>query len=146
MQLLLGIADRDVLVQKGSVSSFLIYDSQSFPVVLGVEYPVPDGILRTFCDSSSLDFHQILQRSGLSRTGGQGLKYGIPCLLYTPFLGQGVPEWIADISKLLVMNDNGKYLFVAVRTGVGIFASAVYGADNFEGLVNLFLGEVCLKV
>ena len=136
MRLLIGVSDVDgLMVHKSFVSSFLIYDHQSLPTVLGVEYAVPEGIVRTFSDYSSSDFLLTLQRSGLSQSDRMGIVPGIPCMFCAPFLGKGATEWVADVFRLLAINDRGKELFAACRSGLGKFVTATYGDNHFEKFV-----------
>jgi len=135
MRLLVGLSGNELTRHNAFVSSFLLYDRQSLPAVLGSEYSVPEGVMRTFSDASSLDFRETLQRSGIAGLDRSGLIYGVPCLFFIPFLGKGVPEWLVNVSRLLVINDYGKELFVVWQKGLGIFATAAYGDDNFDNTV-----------
>jgi len=138
MRLLVGIDGKDVMVHKTFISSFLIYGYSSLPVVLGIEYILPEGIVRTFSDSTSADFHAVLHRSGIAQTVPAEFMPGIFRLFYMPFLGKGVPEWIANVSRVLVINDHGKHLFAACRNEAGAFVTKVYADHDFENFVAAF--------
>ena len=122
------------LIRKTDISSFLVYNFQSFPVVLGLEYVIPTGIFRTFTDSSQPDFYEVLQRSlGSSRLMPE--MSGVSRMLCTPFLGRGVPEWFLEVSRLLAVNDQGQPLFAAKQRHDGAFATSTFGSQNFEQFV-----------
>jgi hypothetical protein len=123
------------IVRKPDISSFLVYDFQSFPVILGLEYVIPTGIFRTFSDASEPDFYDVLQRSiGSSRLVPE-MSHGTSRILCTPFLGKGVPEWFTDVSRMLAVNDQGKPLFAAKQRDDGTFTTSIFGAKDFEQLV-----------
>jgi len=122
-------------VQKSFIASFLIFDRQSLPVVLGVEYPMSEGIVRTFSDTSSSDFQSVLQRSGIP-ANVPGLIHGASCCLSVPFLGKGVPEW-TSVTKLLACNDAGKFLFAAQKNEEK-FETALLGDQKFENFVRTY--------
>lgn len=136
MRLLIGIGENNLLVPRSDIVSFLLYDHRRFPSVLGIEYPVEEGIVRTFSDHTSSDFASVLQRSGLGQTDTAGITYGTANIMVNPYLGKGIPEWFSDIARLLVINDYGKHLFAAVKENTdGGFRTAAYGAANFEQFV-----------
>ena len=137
MRLLIGVDSIDGRTEhRLFVSSFVIYDHQASPVVLGVEYPVQEGIVRTFADATSPDFLSTLRRSSVPHLDRVAAIVGVPCLFVVPFLGKGIPERIVGVSKVLAINDHGKELFVANRLlPTGTFATATYSDHNFDNLV-----------
>jgi hypothetical protein len=137
MRLLIGTSrGSGWVVPRSWIASFLIYDRQSLPVVFGVEYGVPEGIMRTFSESSSPEFRATLQRSGISYADRSGIVPGVHCLFCAPFLGKGVPDWTPEVARLLVISDSGKELFAArtAETGGG-WETAAYGDAHFSGFV-----------
>jgi hypothetical protein len=135
MRLLLCIGTGHEIVRKTDISSFLVSDFQSLPVVLGLEYVIPTGIFRTFSDSSEQDFYEVLQRSIGPASSMLEMGCGVPRILCTPFLGKGIPEWFLDVSRILAVNDLGKPLFAARRREDGTFVTSTFGAKDFEQFV-----------
>jgi hypothetical protein len=135
MRLLLSIGTGHETIRKPDISFFLVYDFQSLPVVLGLEYIIPTGIFRTFSDSSESDFYEVLQRSIGSSISAPETSYGASHILCTPFLGKGVPEWFTDISRLLAVNDQGKPLFTSRQKEDRTFATSTVGAKDFDQFV-----------
>ena len=143
MRLLL-YGDNGLVVRKQHIASFVLFDRQALPAVIGVEYLLPSGVVRTFSDSSASDFHEVLHRSGAlsssssSSPAARNSPSGVPSVLCTPFLGKGVPEWFDGVAKLLVINDSGKYLFAARRDEWGKFEAATYGDQRFDDFIRAF--------
>jgi len=136
MRLLLGIEGHRTAISKQFIASFLLHDQQMSPSILGLEYTVNEGILRTFIDAAAPDFYQVLQRSGLMQEALRS-EYRAPCLLCVPYLGKGVPEQIPAISQLLAINDHGKQLFLAWQE-TGQFRSLMFDDPKFEQTVRSF--------
>jgi len=134
MKLLIG-TDNGRTVWREFTSSFVVLSRQSLPVVLGVEYVIPEGVVRTFAGVDDSDFYDVLQRSSVLQPGMEGITYGVSCLLCTPFLGKGVPEWLPNVSRVLAVNTAGKYLFLTVQHESGKFETAVYGDPNFDQML-----------
>ena len=130
--------ENGLAVQKLHIASFVIFDSQSIPAVLGIEYRISEGIVRTFSDVSSPDFYDVLQRSGVQISGFDRSCTG-SFVLSVPFLGKGVLERTDRVSKLLAINDAGKYL-LAVRKNAGVFEVATFGDERFETFVQTWFG------
>jgi hypothetical protein len=135
MRLLFSNGTGHEIVRKPDISLFLVYDFQSFPVVLGLEYVLPTGIFRTFSDSTEPDFYDVMQRSIGSSHSMPEMGDGVSRILCTPFLGKGVPEWFRDVSRILAVNDQGKPLFAARQMDDGTFTTSTFGAKDFEQFV-----------
>jgi len=124
--------------QKSHIASFVLFDRRSLPVLLGVEYPLAEGIVRTFSDINDSDFLAVLSRSGVP-TRLQGND--VPCVISTPFLGKGTSDVTTGVFQLLAINDNGKYLFATRKNEADRFETATYGDKNFDHFIQAYFSQ-----
>ncbi|GHT31421.1 hypothetical protein FACS1894214_2710 [Planctomycetales bacterium] len=142
MRVLLFHKDSGWIV-KQSILSFVAHDFQSVPVAFGIEYQMQDGTLWTFADTNKEDeesFFTGLKRSGLLTSSAQSVICGTNSVHCVPFLTKGVPETIADVSKIIISSDIGKFLYAAVFKP-GRIESTDYSDPNFQENVAAIYGS-----
>lgn len=106
------------------IASFLLHDPFGSPVLVGLEYAMPEGTAWTFASADEDDFHKILGTSGILHTLIPGSRFGMSNLLCTPVLCRGVPRWFTDVDALLVCTD----------AGVPFFLARKFAPDRFRGI------------
>jgi hypothetical protein len=109
----------------GNISSYLLFNEWTAPVLLGIEHSFSSGTAWSFAKESDDDFQKILGQSGLLNTVIPGCVSGSPSLLCTPFLRKGVPCWVSPVLALSAATDiNRTPLVTAYRTEQGFFDSS----------------------
>jgi hypothetical protein len=119
------------------ISSFLLHDPFGTPILIGLEYAMPEGTAWTFASADDEDFHKILGTSGILHTLIPGSRLGTPNLLCTPILRKGIPRWFMDVERLVVQTDTGIPIFLAWKIEDGRFRGLSYREKEFKvGLGN----------
>jgi len=117
------------------ISSWLACDTLGAPVIVGLEYRLPEGTAWTLASSDDKDFDKILTTSGILFMEITGNLSETPGLLCVPILGKGVPRRVDDVRSFLVCADDGTPFFYAERTADGGFRGTYYNDANFRECV-----------
>ena len=115
-----------------NISSWLACDRLGLPVIVGLEYRLPEGTAWTLASSDDKDFDKILTTSGILFMEIAGNRSGTPGLLCVPMLGKGVPRRVDDVRSFLVSADDGTPFFYAAQTTTGAFQGTYYHDANFR--------------
>jgi hypothetical protein len=118
------------------ISSFLLHDPFGVPVLVGLEYIMPEGTAWTLASADEDDFHKILGTSGILHTLIPGSRPGTPNLHCTPILRKGVPRWFTDVDELVVGTDMGLPFFLVRKIGADRFQGVLYQDQDFRDLFN----------
>lgn len=119
------------------LSSLMLYDPLGTPIVVGLEYVMPEGTAWTFASEDDDDFHRILGTSGILHTVVPGFRPGTPNLLCTPVLKKGVPRWFDDVDAFVVSTDSGIPFFLAHKTTPALFRTVYYHSAEFKERLQL---------
>lgn len=113
MRITIRYARSLILETVSDISSFLLHDPLGSPVLVALEYAMPEGTAWTFASSEERDFYRILETSGVMRTLIPGNRFGTANLLCSPVLRRGVPRWFTDVDALVASTEAGIPLFLA---------------------------------
>ena len=114
------------------ISSFLLHDPFGTPILIGLEYAMPEGTAWTLASADEEDFHKILGTSGILHTLIPGSRLGTANLLCTPILRKGMPRWFTDVDRLVIQTDMGIPFFLARKIGDGRFQGICYRDREFK--------------
>jgi hypothetical protein len=116
----------------GDLASFLLYDPLGIPILVGLEYVMPEGLAWTIAEEADNDFYRILGTSGVLHSVVPGFKPGRNNLLCTPVLRKGIPRWFDDASGFVVSTDQNIPFFLAYKNETGNFCSIYYHSSEFR--------------
>ena len=119
-----------------NISSWLACDRLGLPVMVALEYRLPEGTAWTLASADDKDFDKILTTSGILFMEISGNHSGTPGLLCVPMLGKGVPRRVDDVRSFLVSADDGTPFFYAEQTTSGTFQGTYYHEVNFRERVS----------
>ena len=119
-----------------AISSFLLHDPFGVPVLVGLEYAMPEGTAWTLASADEDDFHKILGTSGILHTLIPGNQPGTPNLLCTPILRKGIPRWFTDAAGLVASTDTGIPFFLARKISAERFQYIFYQAPEFKDILS----------
>jgi len=114
------------------ISSFLLHDPFGSPVLIALEYAMPEGTAWTLASADEDDFHKILGTSGILHTLIPGSRPGTANLLCTPVLRQGIPRWFTDVAGLVAGTNAGLPFFLAHKIGPDRFRGICYRDPDFK--------------
>lgn len=119
------------------LSSLMLHDPLGSPILVGLEYVMPEGTAWTFAGEEDDDFHRILGTSGILHTVVPGFRAGTANLLCTPVLRKGVPRWFGDVESFVVSTDQGVPFFLADKTTPTQFRTVYYHSAEFKERLQL---------
>ena len=114
------------------LSSLMLYDPLGTPILVGLEYHMPEGTAWTFASADDDDFYKILGTSGILHTFISGYCPGKPNLLCTSVLRKGVPRWFCGVDSFVVSTNQGDPFFLAYKTAPALFRTVYYHSAEFK--------------
>lgn len=137
MKATIGLSGRFSWEAVSDLSSVMLYDPLGTPILVGLEYVMPEGTAWTFADAGDDDFYRILGTSGILHTVVPGFRSGQSNLLCTPVLRKGVPRWFGDLEWLVVSTDSGVPFFLAYKMSQDRFRGVYYHSAEFKERLQL---------